>query len=105
MFGNRLSMLNLALLVAAVEFLDGLVDLDVLLVLAVGASVCGGGDPEAGLTVTLHALVLAGEIHTLGFVGAALGKGAGTGGELGRDGSAGFDPVGEGVLAVLDDAI
>lgn len=69
-------------------------------------SVRTGGDPEATLTVVLHAAVLAAEIDTLALVAvlvAALGKVAGARGKLGLDGCVGGDPVGEGVFAVLDD--
>lgn len=52
--------------------------------------------------------VLLGQIMALAVaevVAAALGETAGAGGELGRDGSVGADPAGEGILAVLDDGL
>lgn len=68
--------------------------------------VLAGRDPEAGLAV-LEGLVLAGEVMALTSVagGAALGQGARAGGELGADGGVLLDPVGERVLAVLDDGL
>ena len=68
--------------------------------------VLAGGDPEARLAVT-EGLVLAGKIVALtGVAGCAtLGKSARAGGELGADGSVLLDPVGESILAVLDDGL
>ena len=67
-----------------------------------------GWDPEAGLAVVERS-VLAGKINTLSIalnvLAAALRQRAGTGGELGRDSSVGGNPVGESVLAVLDDGL
>lgn len=72
-------------------------------------TVLTGRDPR--VAIALHGLVLVGEVDALalavlGGVGlAALGEGAGAGGELGGDGRVGGDPVGERVFAVLDDAV
>jgi hypothetical protein len=52
---------------------------------------------------------LAGKIDTISIaldvVAASLRERASTGGELGGDGSVGSDPVGESILAVLDDGL
>ena len=67
-----------------------------------------GRDPEAGFAV-IERSVLAGEIDALvvalDVVAAALGESASSGGELGRDGGISGNPVGERVLAVLDDGL
>ena len=67
-----------------------------------------GWDPEAGLAIVQRS-ILAGKIDTLsitlGVVAAALRESASTGGELRGDGSVGSDPVGESILAVLDDGL
>lgn len=78
----------------------------VAVVIAV-ALVLAGGNPETRLPV-VKGLVLAGEVDTLttaSGVAATLGQGAGALGQLGRDGGILGDPVGEGILAVLDDAV
>jgi hypothetical protein len=59
------------------------------------------GFPDARLAV----LVLAGEIVTLLVVAAALGESAGAGGELGADSGVLLDPVGQSILAVLDNGL
>jgi hypothetical protein len=78
----------------------------IVIVVVVVSLVLAGGDPEAGLAV-LERLVLAGEVVALAGVAgsAALGEGARAGGELRADGGVLLDPVGEGVLAVLDDGL
>ena len=78
----------------------------IVIVVVVVSLVLAGGDPEAGLAV-LERLVLAGEVVALAGVAgsAALGEGARAGGELGADGGVLLDPVGQGVLAVLDDGL
>lgn len=77
----------------------------VVLVIVLVSLVLAGRDPEARLAV--HGLVLAGEVVTLTSVAgcATLGKSARAGGELGADGSVLLDPVGESILAVLDDSL
>lgn len=64
------------------------------------------GNPEARLSI-VEGLVLVREVDALlvaaGGTLATLGEGAGTGGQLGAHGSVLYDPVGEGVLAVLND--
>jgi hypothetical protein len=78
----------------------------IVIVVVVVSLVLAGGDPETGLAV-LERLVLAGEVVALtGVAGsAALGKSARAGGELGADGGVLLDPVGEGILTVLDDGL
>lgn len=67
-------------------------------------------DPEAALTV-LHGLVLVRKVDTLtlgtgtAVLLATLAEVAGTGAEFGGDGRVGGDPVGEGIFAVLNDAV
>jgi hypothetical protein len=65
-------------------------------------------DPEARFAV-VQWLVLAGEVMTLGIaldvVAATLRECAGTGREVGRDLGVGSNPVGKGILAVLDDGL
>lgn len=79
-----------------------------ILILIVLALVSAGWDPETGFAV-VEGSILAGKIDTLGValdvVTAALRECAGTGRELGIDGSVGGNPVGESVLAVLDDGL
>ena len=77
-----------------------------LLLVILTRLVLAGGDPEAGLAV-LKRLVLAGEVVALLVltVVAALGESASASRELGRDGGVLLDPVGERVLAVLDDGL
>lgn len=78
-----------------------------LLIIVTVAPVLGGRDPQAGLTA-VKGLVLTGEVDglasVLAAVSAALGESAGARRELGRDGGVLFDPVGERVFAVLDNA-
>ncbi len=66
------------------------------------------GDPQSAFAI-LHRGILTAEVDALALfavaAGAALGEVAGAGGELGFDGGVGGDPVGEGVFAVLDDAV
>lgn len=78
----------------------------IILVVVVVSLVLAGRDPKAGLAV-LKRLVLAGEVVALtGVAGSAtLGQGARASGELGRDGGVLLHPVGEGILAVLDDGL
>jgi hypothetical protein len=78
----------------------------IVIVVVVVSLVLAGGDPETGLAV-LERLVLAGEVVALtGVAGCAtLGESARAGGELGADGGVLLDPVGEGILAVLDDGL
>lgn len=78
----------------------------VVLVVVVVSLVLAGGDPETGLAV-LEGLVLAGEVVALtGVAGSAtLGESARAGGKLGADGGVLLDPVGESILAVLDDGL
>ena len=80
-------------------------DLIIVVVVLVGL-VLAGRDPEAGLAV-LERLVLTGEVVALtGVAGsAALGESARAGGELGADGGVLLHPVGESILAVLDDGL
>lgn len=78
-----------------------------VLVLVTVASVLRSRDPQARLAA-VQGLVLARQVNrlasVLATVAAALREGAGSRGELGRNGSVLLDPVGEGVFAVLDDA-
>ena len=64
---------------------------------------------EPRVTVPGQGLILSGQIHALAVladVGAvALGEGAGALGETRLDDCLGGDPVGEGILAVLDDGL
>ena len=78
----------------------------IVLVIVVVSLVLAGGDPKTGLAV-LERLVLAGEVVALtGVAGCAtLGESARASGELGADGGVLLDPVGEGILAVLDDGL
>ena len=96
-----------SLLVAAT---DGAVDdasilLLIIVLVGAGVVVLAGGDPEVAVTV-LHGGVLVSKVDglTLVTVATALRKSAGTGGEGRGDGGVLLDPVGERVLAVLDDA-
>lgn len=68
--------------------------------------VLAGGDPQTRLAV-LEWLVLTGKVVTLaGVAGStALGESAGASGQAGLDGGVLLDPVGEGILAVLDDGL
>ena len=79
-----------------------------LLIIELLTLVSGGRDPEAGFAV-VQWLVLAREVMTLGIalnvVAAALRECAGAGREVGRDLGVGGNPVGEGILAVLDDGL
>lgn len=71
------------------------------------ALVLAGGDPEAALAVTLEWCILAAEVDWSSLVTvlvAALGEGAGTCGQVGLDRGILLDPVGEGILTVLNDA-
>ena len=77
-----------------------------LFLLVIVASVLLGWDPETRLT---SSRVLAGKVvvdtagHGRLASATTLGEIACTGGKLGTDGGVGLDPVGERVLAVLDD--
>ena len=95
-----------ALLTAAGLTVDGGGGHLIIFVIVLVSLVLAGGDPEAGLAVT-EGLVLAGEVVALtGVTGCAtLGKSARAGRELGADGSVLLDPVGESILAVLDDGL
>lgn len=69
--------------------------------------VLAGWDPQAALTV--HGRILSSEIVTLGIaldvVPSSLAQRAGTRRQLAGDGGVGGDPIGQGVLAVLDDSL
>ena len=92
---------------------DGAVDDASILILivvlvAVSVMVLAGGDPEVAVARLLHGGVLAGKVDGLtlvAVVATALGKSAGAGREGRADGGVLLDPVGERVLAVLDDAV
>lgn len=79
-----------------------------LFILVLVALVSRRWDPEARLAV-LEWRILSGEVVTLGgalnIVAATLREVSSTGGKLGADSSVGADPVGEGILAVLDDSL
>ena len=80
----------------------------IVVLVAVSVVVLAGGDPEVAVARLLHGGVLAGKVDGLALVAvvaAALRKGAGAGGEGGADGGVLLNPVGERVLAVLDDAV
>jgi hypothetical protein len=80
----------------------------VVVLVAVSVVVLAGGDPQVAVARLLHGGILTGKVDGLALVAvvaAALGKSAGTGGEGRADGSVLLDPVGERVLAVLDDAV
>jgi len=80
---------------------------DLIIVIVVLVSlVLAGRDPKAGLAV-LERLVLAGKVVArTGVTGSAtLGESARASGELGADSSVLLDPVGESILAVLDDSL
>lgn len=86
---------------------DGGVDIviDVVAVVVAVALMLGGRNPEPRLAV--ERLVLVGEINaitTASGITATLRQGARALRELGGDGGVLGDPIGEGVLAVLDDA-
>ena len=85
---------------------DASILLLIVILVAVSVVVLAGRDPEVAVTRLLHGGVLAGKVDglTLVAIAAALRKGAGAGGEGRGDGSVLLDPVGERVLAVLDDA-
>jgi hypothetical protein len=80
--------------------------IDLVAVVVTVALVLGGRNPEAGLSV-VEGLVLAGQVNTVlttaSGIAATLGKSAGARGKLGGDGGVLGNPVGEGILAVLDD--
>jgi hypothetical protein len=78
----------------------------IILIVVVVSLVLAGRDPKAGLAV-LERLVLAGEVVALTSVAgsATLGKSARASGELGADGGVLLDPVGESILAVLNDGL
>lgn len=98
---------NPLLLAAAVFTGDGGASLINLLVIIAVTSVLGRGDPQTRLA-TLKGLVLTGQVNSLTSVltvAAALRESAGASGKLGGDGGVLLDPVGEGVFAVLDDAV
>ena len=62
-----------------------------------------GIDPA--VAVALQGRILFGKVDTtLAVLVPALGESEGASAELGVDGSVGLNPVGEGVLAILDDA-
>lgn len=63
-----------------------------------------GRHPDTRLAA-LELLVLAGEVDALSLVAAALGKSASASGQGGGDGGILLDPVGESILAVLDDGL
>ncbi len=79
-----------------------------LLIVVLEFSMRVGRHPQSALAI-LHAGILAAQIDALALVAvflvAALGEGAGAGGELGGDGGVGGDPVCEGVFAFLNDAV
>jgi hypothetical protein len=80
----------------------------VVVLVAVSVVVLAGGDPQVAVARLLHGGILTGKVDGLALVAvvaAALGKSAGTGREGRADGSVLLDPVGERVLAVLDDAV
>ena len=80
----------------------------IVILVAVSIVVLAGGDPEVAVARLLHGGVLAGKVDGLALVAvvaAALRKGAGAGGKGRADGGVLLDPVGERVLAVLDDAV
>lgn len=86
----------------------GVVVVKVMLITVLISVACmfRGRDPQARFPV--EGLVLSREVNALAvaaaLVATALGKGAGSLGELGGNGSVLRDPVGKGVFAVLDDA-
>lgn len=95
-----------ALLLAAAGLAVDALDF-VLVVVFLLALVLGGWDPHATRAVALHWGVLVGKIDGLAGVVAvlaALGKSAGAGAELAGNGGVLLDPVGERILAVLNDA-
>ncbi len=72
-------------------------------------SVRVGRHPETRFTV-LHGLVLRCQVNALALVAlsavlAALGEVARAGRELGLDGGVGGNPIGEGILTILDDTV
>ena len=79
-----------------------------LIIVELVTLVSAGWDPQARFTV-VQWLVLTRKVVTLGIaldvVAAALRECAGAGGEVGRDLGVGGDPVGESILAVLDDGL
>lgn len=89
---------------ASIAVQDGVAVVILLLLLAL--DVGAAGDPGAAV---VDGCVLGRQVVTLvagDNVGAtALGQVPGAGGELGGDGGVSSDPVGEGVLAVLDDGL
>lgn len=95
-----------ALLTAAGLAIDSRGGYLIIFVIVLVSLVLAGRDPEAGLAVT-EGLVLAGEV--VAFTGVArcatLGESARASGELGADGSVLLDPVGQSILAVLDDGL
>lgn len=95
-----------ALLTAAGLAIDSGGGYLIIFIIVLVSLVLAGGDPETGLAVT-EGLVLAGKVVALtGVAGCAtLGESARASGELGADGSVLLDPVGESILAVLDDGL
>lgn len=109
--GSNVSLVLTAALLASqsrVNIIVIILEIITVLVAAV-ALMLGSGDPKSGLPV-VEGLILAREVMTLaltltGGVAAALGEGAGALGQLGGDGRVLGDPVGQGVFAVLNDAM
>jgi len=93
--GHALSLLSALLLAAALIAL--------FLIIFVLAGVLVGRHPR----LTVHVVVLVSQIVALSTnaVLSSLGQSAGTGGQLRLDSSAGLNPVGECILAILDDCL
>lgn len=100
----RLSSLCNSLLLAAARLAIGKRGLFLFLIVLVLALVGAGGDPETALARTLHWSILTGEVDSFALVAvvAALGKSASASRELRLDSGVLLNPVGEGVLAILD---
>ena len=83
-----------------------LIVLFLLLAIILVLPVCISGNPETALAI-LHRLVLASEVDTstLDALLATLGKVASTCAELGRYGSILLNPIGQSILAVLDNTV
>jgi len=96
------------LLSATAVLVANLLVLLLVIVVDLALLVSTGWDPETALaTIMADWGILTGKVDGLTLVAvlAALGKGAGTGGKLGAHGSVLLNPVGERVLAVLDDGL
>lgn len=103
---GRLDGLDMLLTAALLAIGNRVLSLLLLLLVIVLVTLVGAcRNPESALVGAPQRCILAGEVDrlTLVTVVAALRESAGADRELGGDGSILLDPVGKGILAVLDD--